>query len=132
MIGHTSIRCNNPSFLTRFASLTLLTALAAACGGGGGDLTPERAVQRGQVVYDRVCATCHARSGAGIPMLGSKLIDSEMIQSHSDSELVDFLREGRAATDPLNTTGVDMPPKGGDPSLTDQDLANIVTYLRTF
>lgn len=30
-----------------------------------------------------------------------------------------------------NTTGVAMPPKCGNPSLTDQDLADVVAYLRT-
>ena len=49
----------------------------------------------------------------------------------SDEELVEFLKEGRSAGDPLNETGVDMPPKGGDLSMTDQQLAEIVAYLRT-
>lgn len=38
----------------------------------------------------------------------------------------------RPAADPLSITGVDTPPKGGDPSLTDQDLQNVVVYLRIF
>jgi hypothetical protein len=37
---------------------------------------------------------------------------------------------GRSTTDPANTTGVDMPPKGGTPSLSDEDLTDI-NYLRT-
>jgi len=44
--------------------------------------------------------------------------------------MVDFLREGRRANHPENTTGIDMPPRGGNPSLTDQDLADITAYLR--
>ena len=42
-----------------------------------------------------------------------------------------FLKEGRAAEDLLNTTGVEMPPRGGDPDLSDQDLRNIAAFLRS-
>ncbi|WP_448601203.1 hypothetical protein [Thermoflexus hugenholtzii] len=45
---------------------------------------------------------------------------------------MEFIKKGRPATDPANTTGVDMPPKGGNPALTDQDLADIIAFLRTF
>src|SRR5690606_31984637 len=32
--------------------------------------------------------------------------------------------------DPANTTGMLMPPRGGNPDLTDTQVADIVTYLR--
>jgi disulfide bond formation protein DsbB len=56
---------------------------------------------------------------------------SEFIAGKSDDELVEFLKVGRPPDDPLNTTGVAMLPKGGNPSLTDEDLHNIVAYIRT-
>ncbi|MCH8852707.1 MAG: cytochrome c oxidase subunit 3 [Planctomycetes bacterium] len=34
--------------------------------------------------------------------------------------------------DPENTTGIQMPPRGGNPMLKDDDLLRIVGYLRTF
>jgi cytochrome c5 len=36
-----------------------------------------------------------------------------------------------ARGDPLNTTGVAMPPKGGNPAMSEQDIADIVAYMRT-
>jgi disulfide bond formation protein DsbB len=36
---------------------------------------------------------------------------------------------GRPTSDPANTAGVDMPPSGGNPSLTAQDLADVASYL---
>jgi disulfide bond formation protein DsbB len=42
-----------------------------------------------------------------------------------------FIKTGRPASDPLNTTGVDMPPKGGNPALSDQDLADIIAFIRS-
>jgi disulfide bond formation protein DsbB len=77
------------------------------------------------------CAGCHGPDGSGIEGLGKNLRTSTFLESLSDAEAVSFLKTGRPAGDPLNTTGVDMPPKGGDPSLTDQDLTDIVAYLRT-
>jgi len=44
---------------------------------------------------------------------------------------VTLLKEGRPSGHELNTTGVDMPPKGGNPSLTDEDPSAVVAYLRS-
>ena len=45
--------------------------------------------------------------------------------------MVTFLQVGRASDDPLNTTGIAMLPRGGNPSLTDDDLKDLVAYMRT-
>jgi disulfide bond formation protein DsbB len=45
--------------------------------------------------------------------------------------LVEFLNTGRPAEHPDNESGITMPPKGGNPSLSDDDLADIAAYLRT-
>lgn len=102
--------------LVAFALLTL-----TACGS-----TPERA---GQTDYLRVCATCHGSEGQGIGILGSPLTTSEML-AWNDDEIVEFLKKGRMPKDPDNKTGMLMPPRGGDPRLTDEDLQNIVTHMR--
>ena len=44
---------------------------------------------------------------------------------------MDFVKVGRMPFDPLNLTGVQMPPKGGNPSLSEEDLADIGAYLDT-
>ncbi len=61
--------------------------------------------------------------------LGKPLVGSPMLNL-SDSELVTFLIKGRDSSDKDNTTGVPMPPKGGNPDLTETDLLNVVAYLR--
>lgn len=85
----------------------------------------------GKTQYDSVCVACHGPDATGLPNLGKDLTTSEFAQSMSDAELVEFIKVGRSVGDPENTTGVDMPPKGGNPALTDQDLYDIVAYLRT-
>jgi len=115
------------------ASAAILTVVlgAAACGGGGQPGSSDPAVQKGKAVYDRLCATCHGRDAKGMRGLGKSLIANAFTKSLSDDELVAFITQGRSATDPLNETGVDMPPKGGDPTLTEQDLRNVVAFVRT-
>ena len=54
---------------------------------------------------------------------------SKFIQERKEQDLVEFLKAGRMPNDPLNTTGRLMPPRGGNPSLTDQDLADIASYV---
>lgn len=85
----------------------------------------------GKTHYDSVCIACHGADATGMPNLGKDLTTSEFTQNLTDAELVEFIKMGRSVGDPENTTGVDMPPKGGNPALSDQDLYDIVAYLRT-
>ncbi len=96
--------------------------------GGGGD---GEAAARGEEIYKGTCVACHGPDAKGIPGLGKDLTNSEFIQGLTDDELIAFIKVGRPADDPENTTGVAMPPKGGNPSLSDQDIADVVAFLRT-
>jgi len=118
-----------------FISLTL-ALLAAACGPAAPPATPTPSgpvgdPAQGAIAFAGTCASCHGPDAKGLPSLGKDLTTSEFAIALSDAELIEFIKTGRPTGDPLNTTGVDMPPKGGNPALTDQDLANIVAYLRT-
>jgi mono/diheme cytochrome c family protein len=77
------------------------------------------------------CGACHGSDGSGITGLGKSLTDSEFMDGLSDDELVDFIKTGRPVWDADNTTGVDMPPRGGNPSLSDDDIFAIVAYIRS-
>jgi len=101
------------------------TAAPEDGGGGGGDPVA------GEATYQGTCSACHAPDATGITGLGLPLANSEFVQSMTNEELVLFIAVGRDAGDPDNTTGVGMPPKGGNPSLTDEDLLNVVAWLRT-
>ncbi|HSJ72313.1 MAG TPA: cytochrome c [Acidimicrobiia bacterium] len=120
--------------------IAVLALVLAACGGGdeggdGGSTTTPGAVGAGNPVagasvYSGTCSACHAPDLSGIDGLGKPLAPSAFVESNSEEDLVAFLKVGRPASDPLNTQGVDMPPKGGNPSLTDQDLADVSAYLK--
>jgi disulfide bond formation protein DsbB len=85
----------------------------------------------GKEKFTATCSACHGMAGEGIPGLGKDMRTSQFIAGKTDQELVKFIKVGRDPSDPLNTTGVAMPPKGGNPALNDDDLYDIVSYIRT-
>ena len=87
-------------------------------------------VDVGEILFQESCAACHGDDAQGVPDLGNDLTVSSFVEALSDEELLIFIATGRDSDDPQNETGVDMPPKGGNPGLSDSDLAHIVAYLR--
>ncbi len=87
--------------------------------------------EKGKELFLGTCASCHGADAKGLPGLGQDLTTSAFVRQQTDAQLLEFIKKGRPATDPANTTGVDMPPKGGNPALTDQDLADIIAFIRT-
>jgi disulfide bond formation protein DsbB len=87
-------------------------------------------VRAGDTIFQTVCSACHGFTGRGIPGLGKTLVGSEFVDGMTDAELVAFITVGREVIDPLNTTGVPMPAKGGNPMLSESDLYNVVAYIR--
>lgn len=88
-------------------------------------------VALGQEIFNGTCIACHGVGGVGVEGLGKPLTTSEFVAGLTDDELLEFLIVGRSDTDPANTTGIEMPPRGGNASLTDDDLRAVVAYLRT-
>lgn len=117
------------------AILFLLTLLALSACDGGSERTASTSSsgepQDGQALFVSNCSSCHGPAGAGITGLGKPLTTSEFVGSLSDEELIEFIKVGRSAGDPMNTSSVAMPPKGGNPSLTDEQLQAIVDYIRS-
>ena len=87
-------------------------------------------VAAGENVYRTVCFACHGPDLKGIPGLGKNLLDSAFVHGLSDEELQAFIITGRAATDRDNTTGIAMPPRGGNTATTDEQIADVVTFIR--
>jgi disulfide bond formation protein DsbB len=121
------------------AMMMCVSLAVAACGGDQGkaeSAPPEVAplvgnVAAGEKVFGGTCFTCHGDDATGIKDSGTNLTISEFIRSKTDAELIDYIKTGREINDPLNTTGIAMPPYGANPMLTDQDLADVVAYLRS-
>ena len=127
----------------------VLLWMFAGCGGGGDSQpSPQKSSQpqatsaqqasalkgdpaQGKTLYMQSCSACHGPDARGLKGLGKDLVASQFVQEKTDMELLDYVNKGRGVDDPLNTTGIPMPPKGGNPALSDQNIMDIIAYLRT-
>lgn len=121
------------------ALLLLAVILLAACGSGATESTPSAGddaqapadAANGETLYLNTCASCHGADASGVEGLGKALAGSSFVAATAEADLVTLITSGRPASDPANSTGVDMPPKGGNPSLSEESIRDIVAYLKT-
>lgn len=100
-------------------------------GGEGASLASiELTEHSGYDLFVASCAACHGQGADGMEGLGLPLSTSGFVRSQSDKDLITFIKMGRPIWDPNNTTGLDMPPKGGNPAISEVQLQTIVDYLR--
>jgi len=82
------------------------------------------AAEAGKAVYDKKCASCHGKQGEGNPGIAKALkvelrhLGSKEVQALSDADIRKAITEG---------TEKKKPVKG----LSDEDLANVIAYVRT-
>jgi cytochrome c5 len=72
----------------------------------------------GKATYDSVCTVCHAAGVAGAPKFGDKAAWAPRIKTGADALHASALK-GKGA----------MPPKGGNPALSDADVQAAVDYM---
>ena len=87
--------------------------------------------EQGKALYATTCAACHGPNAEGVKGLGKDMTTSQFIADLSDADLLTFIKMGRGVDDPLNTTGVAMPPKGGNPAISDEQLTHIISFMRS-
>jgi disulfide bond formation protein DsbB len=127
-----------------FAALALLSLLLVGCGGDSSDepapvadssssesSSSSTSSASGEELFSLTCAPCHGPDAKGVQGLGKDLTTSEFAKEMSDADFLAFVIEGRPADHPDNTTAIEMPPRGGNPNLTDAQLGEIIAYLRT-
>ena len=87
-------------------------------------LTPaeQQRYAAGAVVYKNVCVGCHQDDGRGNATLGANLVDSTFVNGADPSQSVRVVLGGKEGAIGM------MPPLG--PSLNDDQIASVVTYIR--
>jgi len=117
-----------------FGAAILIASMLGACQKSEDAAAPKTSgadVANGKQIFLTLCATCHGPEGTGVKGLGKNLVTSEYVHKATDEQLVEMIEKGRDAKDPLNTTGIAMPPKGGNAALTTKDIQDVVAYVRT-
>ena len=117
--------------LPLFILILFAMLILVACGGSAEPTYAPETVSKGEEFFAATCSACHGPDAKGLPNLGKDITRSEFVRDSNDDELLTLLKEGRPSGHELNTTGVDMPPKGGNPSYMDADLRAIIAYLRS-
>jgi cytochrome c5 len=77
----------------------------------------------GKTIYDNLCHSCHTAGIAGAPKLGDKSMWGPRIAEGLDT-LIKHATDGYHGPD-----GNFMPPKGGNPSLNDEQVKAAVTWI---
>ena len=97
-------------------------ASAADSGGAGAAVVAEGGEVSGEGVYSMSCALCHAQGVGGAPIVGNSKAWAERI-----TRGMELLIE-RANSGYQGSAGY-MPPKGGNPTLSDAQIAAAVEYM---
>lgn len=91
----------------------------------------DRALARGKVVFDQVCALCHGVDGMGKPAQAPPFVGSEWVLTENVGQLIRIPLQG--LNGPITIKGevwnLAMPAMGA--ALPDEDLAALLTYMRS-
>ncbi len=79
---------------------------------------PAHDLAAGEANYQTACFACHGTGAAGAPKLGDHAAWADRVARGFD-DLVNSALHGKGA----------MPPKGGNASLSDEDIKNIVAFM---
>jgi cytochrome c5 len=86
--------------------------VVVAAGGGAG------VMKTGQQVYEAVCAACHATGALNAPKVGDAAVWAPLLKEghqHLTANAIKGIRQ--------------MPPRGGNPDLTDVEVARAVAFM---
>jgi mono/diheme cytochrome c family protein len=111
--------------------LSIACSVIVALSAGTAVADDAAASARGKTLFVQSCSVCHGSDGQGVPNLGKDLVNSKFVAQKTDDQLLEYVQKGRAANDPLNTTGIAMPARAGNPSLTADQIRDIIAYIRT-
>lgn len=83
-------------------------------------------VSAGKAVYSQTCVACHGADGKGAIPGVADLTKADGALAKSDAELI------KSITDGFKSPGaaLAMPAKGGNPALSESDIAAVLAYLR--
>lgn len=114
-VGELALASDSPQPDTQPEAAAAQTADAPVASAGG---TSVAGPDKIQAIYTASCAACHATGAAGAPKLGDSAAWAPRIQAGNET-LYNNALKGKNA----------MPPKGGNASLSDDDVKAVVDYM---
>lgn len=108
------------AYMANSAGANFKAAEAGAPAAPAAASAPTPDLAKGKTVYQNACAMCHASGAAGAPKLGDKAAWTDRV-AQGFPTLHDHAMNGIRG----------MPAKGGNPSLSEADIAGAVGYMVT-
>ena len=89
---------------------------------------PAAVMQRGELVYKKVCIACHMANGAGVPMMNPPVINTSYVSGDKNA-LIKIVLNGFKEDVEINGKSYSnvMTPHS---ELKDQEIADVLTYVR--
>lgn len=102
---------------------TVTTKKSAAASSGA-----QTSLARGKDLYMRACITCHQKDGGGVTRLNPPLIKTSYVLGDK-TRLINIIMKGM--NQPIEIEGEEYSnPMPAQPHLTDQEIADVLTYVR--
>lgn len=118
-IRRTDRRCHGLLLLAGTLMFVWSTPVLADCNFKGGDAA------KGSKIYHETCIACHGADGRGAVPGAPDFTKSGGVLSKPHSVMARHIKQGfREPGKPIA-----MPPKGGNPDLTDQDILDVHAFL---
>jgi cytochrome c5 len=117
-VARLSIDPNAPAVSAPVQAAAAAAATPAAAIPPAPSKTAQSAGANGKATYDSICSACHGTGAAGAPKFGDKAAWAPRVKSGNEALYASALK-GKGA----------MPPKGGNPSLSDADVKAAVDYM---
>jgi cytochrome c5 len=112
------VRVGNPDQVVAAEASESMQVAAAAPAGEGSAPAAGGSAKSGEAVYNAACLACHTTGAAGAPKLGDKAAWEPRFAQGLDALI----------TNAINGKGA-MPPKGGNPSWSDEEIRNAVEFM---
>lgn len=106
--------------------LFMLVVAAAVAGVFVSQASVGADAKKGEAVYNQSCAACHGSDGKGTLPGTPDFNAKNGVLSSTDAVLADRITNGYQS----KGAAMAMPPKGGNSSLTAQDISDVIAYLR--
>ena len=120
-VGENALAGKGKGQYSRFITVaTIALALALPTATWGKD------TGQGARIYKTTCIACHGAKGQGVVPGTPDFRDPNGPLSQDDDILFDHIKNGFQSPGSMMA----MPPKGGNPSLSDDDIRAVIAYLR--
>lgn len=112
------VRVGNPDQVVAAEASDSMRVAAAAPAAEGPASAAGGSAKSGEAVYNAACLACHTTGAAGAPKLGDKAAWEPRFAQGLDALIANAIK-GKGA----------MPPKGGNPSWSDEEIENAVKFM---